>query len=333
MVVTGAAIAVTVVPPVRAVIEPEVTSPALLAPSPVSTPIDATPRQAQADPAWARRWYRPIRGEWPTFLWVVGLHLAGLVGVILLPLPPWEAFAIAGALLFLGGLGTTVAFHRAMCHKSFTLHPIIEQALIACAVANGSGNPENWVTMHRLHHRTSDRDDDISSPHHGGFWWAHLRWLWQAPRPPGLVYADMRQPRYLVWNRLQIPVLALSCFGGLGFLAVADATTALAAFLWIGPLRLLWALHTQCTVNSICHLGSLRAEGGSSRNVAWLALAHMGQGENWHANHHEDQLHHRLGRRWWQVDIGWWTIAGLAAVGLARDFRIDRRRPSVKETP
>jgi fatty-acid desaturase len=80
---------------------------------------------------------------------------------------------------------------------------------------------------------------------------------------------------------------------------------------------LVWALHTQCTVNSICHLGAIADHGGSSRNVGWLAIAHMGQGENWHANHHRSPANPRLGHGL-QLDIGWWSIRALGMVGLAK---------------
>jgi stearoyl-CoA desaturase (delta-9 desaturase) len=91
--------------------------------------------------------------------------------------------------------------------------------------------------------------------------------------------------------------------------------------LWLGPLRLLFALHVQCSVNSLCHLGAPRARSDSSKNVWWMAPLHLGQGENWHANHHAAAGSARLGRRWWQIDTGWWLIATLERIGLAHDVR------------
>ncbi len=42
----------------------------------------------------------------------------------------------------------------------------------------------------------------------------------------------------------------------------------------------------------------------------------MGQGENWHANHHRSPADPRIGHGL-QLDIGWWSIRALGAVGLA----------------
>lgn len=269
---------------------------------------------------WRRPWYWCQRGEWPTLAWVVGIHVAAVIGLIFLPLPPWPVFVIAGVLLTLGGLGTTVAYHRALAHKAVSLNPVVEQALIACAVGNGSGDPRTWVAAHRHHHRHSDTENDISSPMHG-FWWSHLRWLWQAPAANHDTYApDLKRARYRMWRYMQIPMLALSVGGGLLWAFADSWSVALAAMLWIGPIRLIWALHAQCAVNSVCHFGR-REEHGTGQNLWWLSPLHLFQGENWHANHHRFPADARLGRRWWQVDVGWAVIRTLGAVGLAKRIR------------
>jgi stearoyl-CoA desaturase (delta-9 desaturase) len=266
---------------------------------------------------WEKPWWHCAPGEGLTFGWIVGLHVLTVVGLVLLPLPSLTVLAVSFALLVCGGLGTTVCYHRALAHRSLTLNPVIEQVLILFAVLNGSGNPRTWAAMHRLHHATSDGENDISSPHHGGFWWAHLRWLWQAPQAPSEKFKhDLNGWRLRFWDKAQVPVVALSCFGGLMW-SGATVPDVLAACLWLGPIRLLYALHVQCSVNSLCHLGPITATHGSSRNLWWLTLAHLGQGENWHANHHKRPVDPRLGYGW-QVDVGWWVSWMLSTCRLAR---------------
>jgi fatty-acid desaturase len=291
--------------------------------SPVATASSPTPSVTTELPPWKRSWFYCAPGEAATLGWVIGLHVVGAAGLVLLPLPTLPVLAVAVALVFLGGLGTTVCYHRALAHRGLVLNGLVERALIFFAMFNGSGNPRTWVAMHRLHHATSDREDDISSPREG-FWWAHLRWLWQADQKPSVRFEqDLAGPKYWIWNHSQLPILALSTFGGL--LWPAQGLELLSACLWIGPIRLLWALHTQCTVNSICHLGEMTTTHGSSRNVGWLAFMHMGHGENWHANHHRYQADPRLGYGW-QLDIGWWTVVGLRLCGLASKVRDPSRR-------
>jgi stearoyl-CoA desaturase (delta-9 desaturase) len=278
-------------------------------------PSSTDPRTANI---WTpRAWLSCAPGELPTLLWVLCLHLVMIVGLVLLPLPPLSALITAVVVLFIGGLGTTVAYHRALAHRAVSLNPVVEQMLIFFAMFNGSGAPRNWVAMHRHHHGYSDKPGDISSPHHGGFWWSHLRWLWQADQPDRDRYVkDLTALRYRIWTPMQPLVLFGAITLGAAWFLNFTWIEALAAMLWIGPVRLVWALHTQCSVNSICHLGAIADHGGSSRNVAWLTVAHMGQGENWHANHHRAPASARIGNHW-QLDLGWWTIRALGLVGLA----------------
>jgi stearoyl-CoA desaturase (delta-9 desaturase) len=287
----------------------------------MTTTTAATPPLETAP--WKRSWFFCAPGEIPTFLFIIFIHVSAVLGIVFLPMPPWQVLAVAFGLLFLGGMGTTVCYHRALSHRSFKLNVVVEQILIFFAMSNSSGNPQTWVANHRLHHQVSDTAEDLSSPHFGGFWWAHLRWLWQWPAASVEKYCkDLDKPRYRFWGKLQVLLLAISCFSGFVLLAFGyDWKTALAACVWIGPVRLLWALHVQCSVNSVCHLGPIAAEHGSGSNLWWLAPFHLFQGENWHSNHHGKPLDHRLGRKWWQLDLGLATINALAAVGLAKDFK------------
>lgn len=281
----------------------------------VSQPASAVDLPPPGPLPWERPWWLPVRGAWPTFGWLVLIHLTALAGLILFPLPGWGVFLGALLLSWLGGLGTTVAYHRAIAHRSVKLHPVVRQFLTFMAMLNGSGSPRSWTANHRHHHAKADSLEDVSSPKTGGFWWSHLRWLWQAPPASTERYCrDIDGASYRFWCRIQVPVLALSYFGGFAF--------GWAGFFWLGSIRLVYALHAQCCVNSICHLDGNPALGeDSSKNVWWLGIFHLFQGENWHGNHHLRPGSAKLGWKKWQLDTGWWAIRLLEKVGLARDVR------------
>jgi len=251
----------------------------------------------------------------PIFLWIVVIHATALVGLILYPLPGWRLLAGALALVFVGGLGTTVCYHRAIAHRALKLNPWVSAVLTFFAVFNGSGHPQSWTAGHRAHHAYADTPEDISCPVWDGFWWAHLRWLWQKETPPAAKFCpDLNKFKYRIWLYLQGPVVLLSYFGGLYFGA--------AAFFWLGAIRLVFALHAQCFVNSVCHGEREVAPGeDSSRNVRWLALMHLFQGENWHRNHHARPGSARLGWTWRQPDVGYMVICLLERLGLATEVR------------
>ena len=121
-----------------------------------------------------------------------------------------------------------------------------------------------------------------------------------------------------MWTRIQLPMVLLSLFGGLPF--------GLAAFFWVGPIRLVFALHAQCFVNSICHMREDAGPDEGDRQERRLAVA--------------DALlrRARTGTRTTttaparpasagpppQLDIGWYLILLLETLGLATDVR----RPS-----
>ena len=90
--------------------------------------------------------------------------------------------------------------------------------------------------------------EDVSSTAHGGFWWAHLRWLYQTTPADIKRWApDLDKAEYRFWGYSEAPIVVLSIFGGLVF--------GWEAFFWLGAIRLVYSLHLQCFVNSITHMG------------------------------------------------------------------------------
>ena len=248
---------------------------------------------------WRRPWWQYSEGNGAVLLYIVAIHSLALAGLLLFPLPSLRVAAMAVAVAWIGGVGTTVCYHE----------------------------PMSWVANHRHHHAKADTEEDVSSPRHGGFWWAHIRWVYQWSGSEVRRWCpDMDKPRYRFWRQLQIPIIALSIFGWLAM--------GWEAFFWIGAIRLVYALHFQMFVNSLLHMTPGLPEGvDSSRNIWWLGPLQFGAwGENWHRNHHADANAARFGRRWWQIDLGWLVIRALVAMRLATDVKpgkeilIDNRR-------
>ncbi|MCA1732111.1 MAG: fatty acid desaturase [Acidobacteria bacterium] len=260
---------------------------------------------------WTAPWWKPAKGDGATFFYIVLIHVLALIGLVFFPMPGWKVIVATVAIGWLGGLGVTVGYHRALAHTALRLHPVVRHLLIFFAMFGGSGSPDSWTANHRQHHARVETPEDISSPWIGGFWWAHLRWLWQAgPVPLDRWCPDLDKPQYRFWRRIQIPLLAVSLFFGLAF--------GIAAFFWLGPMRLVASLHAQCFVNSIAHMREGRKPGeDSSQNIAWLAPVHFFQGENWHGNHHAKPSSARFGWRPWEIDFGYYAIVVLERLGLA----------------
>lgn len=268
---------------------------------------------------WTQPWWHASGGNLWVLLYIVAIHVTAVIGLILFPIPSGRTIAAALAIACLGGVGTSVCYHRTLAHKALRLNPVLEQILIFFAVFNGSGAPQQWTANHRQHHASSDTLDDVSSPRHGGFWWAHLRWLYQWPGSDIARWCrDLNRSRYGIWEKLQIPIVMLSMTSGL--------LLGWQGFFWIGAIRLVYSLHFQCFVNSLLHMSpDIPLGEDSSRNVWWLGpLQLTAWGENWHWNHHNDSNSARFGRDWWQIDLGWYIIRILSVFQLASHIRTPR---------
>ena len=281
--------------------------------------ISLTQKAPQAHP-WEQPFWKPVHGKEGVFTYLILIHVLSVIGLILFPLPSLKVLGMTLLFIAFGGLGTTVCYHRMLAHKTLKTHPAVEQFLIFWAVFNGSGHPASWVAYHRLHHAVTDLPEDISSPKQGGFWWAHLRWLYQTEPADKKHWApEMTGGIYKIWGWAETPVIILSIFIGLilGF--------GWMGFFWMGAMRLVYSLHMQCLVNSLTHLGEAKEGGDSSINVWWLGPFQLtAWGENWHKNHHTHAGSARLGLRWFQTDIGWYFICLLEAVGLAHSVKRPR---------
>ena len=77
--------------------------------------------------------------------------------------------------------------------------------------------------------------------------------------------------------------------------------------------------HATFCVNSVAHkYGSRRfLLKDESRNNFWVALITLGEG--WHNNHHYYPASARQGFYWWEIDVTYYVLKGLAWLGVIWD--------------
>ena len=78
------------------------------------------------------------------------LDVAGSFGLLIFLAP--TLLLIALAVTSVGGIGTSVCYHRCLAHRSLRLNRVIENVLIFFTILNASGEPMSWVANHRHHH-------------------------------------------------------------------------------------------------------------------------------------------------------------------------------------
>jgi stearoyl-CoA desaturase (delta-9 desaturase) len=94
--------------------------------------------------------------------------------------------------------------------------------------------------------------------------------------------------------------------------------------LWGGLIRTVIVWHMTWCVNSLSHMFGYRnyENGENSRNNWFVSL--IAAGEGWHNNHHHDPCRASVQHRWWEIDITYYAILLLSAMGLAWNIVLPR---------
>ena len=106
---------------------------------------------------------------------LIFLH-AGCFGVIWVGWS-WFAIWVAVFLYFTRMFAITAFLHRYFSHRSFkTSRPM--QFLFAVAAGTAAQRGALWwAAHHRKHHKESDNETDVHSPHTHSFLWSHMGWI------------------------------------------------------------------------------------------------------------------------------------------------------------
>ncbi|GJP55276.1 hypothetical protein CLOM_g14256 [Closterium sp. NIES-68] len=232
----------------------------------------------------------------------------------------WENFGLfVGLYLITGMFGITLSYHRNLSHRSFTLPKWLEYTFAYCGVQAVQGDPKEWVSAHRYHHRFCDTPADPHTPYEG-FWHSHMGWLLDDVATQERVgvrnnIADMENDPFYdfieatyVWH-IVASVLLLYALGGFPWVV------------WGFGVRAVWVYHITWFVNSASHVWGYQSwnTGDLSRNNWWVGILAFGEG--WHNNHHAFQYSCRHGLEDHQVDMTWYTIKLLEAAGLATKLK------------
>ena len=99
-----------------------------------------------------------------------------------------------------------------------------------------------------------------------------------------------------------------------------------AKFTWIGSMNselavcYIWGAKGVKTIDQLKHTNVTL--GDTSKNSFWVAL--LTYGEGWHNNHHAHPQSARHGLTWYEIDMNWYAISILRALGLVWDVKAPR---------
>ncbi|MCG8435557.1 MAG: acyl-CoA desaturase [Gammaproteobacteria bacterium] len=285
-----------------------------------------------------RRWFdtaaapKPAANQAQTISWIriipfIGLHVACL-GVIW---TGWSVFALlfALAMYLLRMFAITGFYHRYFSHKAFRTSRFIQFIFAVIGAAATQRGPLWWAAHHRDHHSHSDTPEDVHTPKHG-FIWSHMGWFLcdhhfetKYERIPDI--ARYPELRWLDRYDLFVPVAFASAIFFLGwFLEIFVpqlGTGAWQLLVWGYFISTVALMHATLCINSLAHrFGKRRySTPDRSRNNFWLALLTLGEG--WHNNHHHYPGSARQGFFWWEIDVTYYLLRVMAALGLVWDIK------------
>jgi stearoyl-CoA desaturase (delta-9 desaturase) len=81
---------------------------------------------------------------------------------------------VAVALTQVAVLSTSIYLHRALAHRSLTIHPVADVVFRAILWLTTGQSRREWVAVHRKHHAFTDCEGDPHSPRLLGFWRVQL---------------------------------------------------------------------------------------------------------------------------------------------------------------
>ena len=266
--------------------------------------------------------------DWPRVVPFVLLHL-GCAAVIW---TGWSPFAVgtAVALYAVRMFAITAFYHRYFSHRAFRTSRFWQFVFAVVGAAAVQRGPLWWAAHHRHHHVHSDRPEDAHSAVQDGFLWSHMGWFLARqnfPTRSHLVRDLARYPELRWLDRYDIAVptalfLALWALGAwLESAHPALGTGPGQLLVWGFCISTVVLFHSTFVINSLAHRwGGRRYDtGDESRNNPLLALITFGEG--WHNNHHRYPGAARQGFYWWELDLSWYGLKLLAALGIVRDLR------------
>ncbi len=256
------------------------------------------------------------RIDWVKSIPFLAVHLVALGAVVLGPFS-WGLLALAIGSYYVRMFGITAGYHRYFSHRSYRTGRAFQLVLAVLGATSTQKGVLWWAAHHRDHHRFSDRPEDIHSPVQRGFWWSHVGWIMSrrySATKLDRVKDFARYPELRWLDRFHaVPPIA--------YAAALWAVGGVPALLWgyFVSTVLLW--HGTFLVNSLAHVIGRRRypTDDASGNSFLIALTTMGEG--WHNNHHHYQSTANQGWFWWEIDVTYYVLQALAALGIVSDLR------------
>jgi len=234
---------------------------------------------------------------------------------------PWWGYVLAAlGMTHITIASVTIFLHRHQAHRALDLHPAVSHFFRAWLWLTTGMITREWVAVHRKHHARVESPEDPHSPRQYGIhrvlWLGALLYRREAACAATLATYGHGTPDDWLERKVYAPhnghgIALLAALNMLVFGIPAGAVIWVVQMAWI-PF---WAAGV---INGLGHYFGYRnfeVQDASTNIVPWGFII---GGEELHNNHHAYASSARFSCRPFEIDIGWWYIRALAALGLAR---------------
>ncbi len=275
--------------------------------------------------------------DWLRVIPYLGLHL-GLISLF------FVGYSHTALLMFIlmyviRMFAITGFYHRYFSHKTFKTSRVVQFCFSIIGASAVQRGPLWWASHHRRHHVHSDTRNDRHSPKVHNFLWSHTGWFLTKANfitETKWIKELLMYPELRLVDRFDSLIPILTCillyvFGELlRFLYPELNVNGWQLIAWGFVLSTIFLYHSTFLINSASHLwGKKRYQTrDGSKNNFLLALLTFGEG--WHNNHHHYPGSARQGFYWWEVDITYYLLRAMAALGIIWDLRTVS--PNIRES-
>ena len=261
---------------------------------------------------------------------VLERHLGVLLAVFFVPLN-WPLFWLALISFGVRMFGIEGINHRYFSHRSFKANRVVQFFLALIALQAGQRGCLWWASKHRDHHKYAETDKDPHSPVSHSLLEAYVTWFRKPENAACNLddIADFAKYPELRWlDRYYL----VPFYGGavLWFLAChyglfGPSIDGISGLLWGVYVPCCLVLHATSMINTFAHMpglpGGYRRYNVKDSSVNRPTLAVLAMGAGFHNNHHRYGVAARAGFAWYEVDLSYYILRAMQAVGLITDVK------------
>ncbi len=237
----------------------------------------------------------------------------------ILDLDLWQVVLAGLVLTHITIVTVTVFLHRSQAHRALDLHPAVNHFFRFWLWLTTGMVTREWVAVHRRHHAKCETPDDPHSP--------KILGLRKVLTEGAELYGEATDDPQIVaryshgtpddW--VERHVYGRFTWQGVGLMLILDVLLFGVYGITLWSVQMLWIpFFAAGVINGVGHFWGYRnfeSPDASTNIVPWGILI---GGEELHNNHHAFPSSAKLSSKWWELDVGWFYIKLLTALGLAR---------------